>query len=80
MNDKHNTKKEPWRMAVGIIAIACIVYMWAKKDIMSVYAAMPREQVVPLVVTTILVSLMKVAAVAGGILLLRWIVNKRKKK
>ncbi len=73
-------KKEPWRIIVGMIAIAYIVYMWAEKDIMAIYTAMPREQAVPLVVTTVLVSLTKVAVIAGGILLIKWIAGKIKKK
>lgn len=75
-----NRKKEPWRIIVGIIAIAYIVYMWAQKDIITIYTTMPKDQVVPLIVTTILVSLIKVAAIAGGILLIKWIVNRMKKK
>ena len=73
-------KKEPWRIIVGMIAIAYIVYMWVEKDIMAIYTAMPREQAVPLVITTVLVSLTKVAVIAGGILLIKWIAGKIKKK
>lgn len=73
-------KKEPWRIAVGILAIAFIVYMWVEKDIITIYTTMPREQVTPLIVTTIAVSLIKVAAIAGGILLIKWIISKFKNK
>ena len=73
-------KKEPWRIAVGILAIAFIVYMWVEKDIITIYTTMPREQVGPLIVTTIAVSLIKVAAIAGGILLIKWIISKFKNK
>ena len=59
-------KKEPWSIAVGILAIAYIVYMWVEKEIITIYTTMPNEQVVPLIVTTIVVSLVKVAAIAGG--------------
>ncbi|MCR4962753.1 MAG: hypothetical protein K6B40_02580 [Firmicutes bacterium] len=75
-----NSKREPWRIIVGSIAIAYIVYMWAKKDIIAIYTTMPKEQIVPLIVTTLLVSLLKVAAIAGGILLIKWIVHKMTKK
>ena len=80
MENKDNKKKEPWRIIVGILAIAFIVYMWVKKDIMTIYTTMPKEQVVPIIVTTIAVSLIKVAAIAGGILLIKWIVGKITKK
>ena len=73
-------KKEPWRIAVGILAIAFIVYMWVEKDIITIYTTMPREQVAPLIVTTIAVYLIKVAAIAGGILLIKWIISKFKNK
>ncbi len=80
MDHKNSKKKEPWRIIVGCIAIAYIVYMWAEKDVMSIYATMPKEQAIPLIVTTIMVSLIKVAAIAGGILLIKWMINKLKKK
>ena len=78
MGNKDNKKKEPWRIIVGIISIAFIVFMWVEKDIMTIYTTMPKEQVVPLVVTTIAVSLVKVVAIAGGILLIKWIISKIK--
>lgn len=80
MDSRDNKKKEPWRMIVGMISAAFIVYMWAEKDIMAIYATMPKEQAVPLIITTIAVSLIKVAAIAGGILLMKWILSKVKNK
>ena len=58
-------KREPWRIVVGILVIAFIVYMWVEKDIASTYTAA--------------VTLLKVAAMAGGILLVKWIIGKFKK-
>ena len=80
MENKGNKKKEPWRIIVGILAIAFIVYMWVKKDIITIYTTMSKEQIIPLIVTTIAVSLVKVAAIAGGILLIKWIISKFKNK
>ena len=78
---KDNKKKEPWRIIVGILAIAFIVYMWVEKDIMTIYTTMPKEQVAPLIATTIAASfLIKVAAITGGILLIKWIISKFKNK
>ena len=79
MKNRNNGQKEPWRIIVGVISIGFIVYMWIEKDIAGIYATMPQEQVVPLVATTVAVSLVKVAAIAGGILLIKWIVGKAKK-
>ena len=73
-------KREPWRIVVGILAIAFIVYMWVEKDIASTYAALPKEQLLPMIVTSAAVTLLKIAAMAGGILLIKWIIGKLKRK
>ena len=51
-----------------------------QKDIVSVYSTMPKEQVVPLIVTTIGVSLIKIIAIAGVIILIKWIIAKLRNK
>ena len=80
MKNNGGKKTEPWRMIVGMISLVLIVYMWAEKDIAAIYTTMPKEQVIPLIAATIAVSLIKVAAIAGGILLMKWIAGKIKKK
>ena len=80
MDNKKNKEKEPWRIIVFIISILFIVFMWVKNDIVSIYTTMPAKQVAPLIATTIVVSLIKVAAIAGGILLIKWIISKYKNK
>ena len=80
MENNNKKKIEPWRIIVFVIAVAFIIFMWVKKDIAEIYATMPSEQIVPLVVTTIAVSLLKVAVIAGAILLIKWIIDKLKKK
>ena len=77
---ENNKKKEPWRIIACIISIIFIVYMWIEKDITSIYATMPKEEAIPLIITTILVSLAKVTIIAGGILLIKWVGGKIKKK
>lgn len=79
MDNKKTKKKEPWRIIVFIISVLYIVFMWIKKDIVAIYGAMPAEQVAPLIATTVAVSLIKVAAITGGVLLLKWIISKVKK-
>lgn len=79
MNNENKRKREPWRVIVFIISILFIAIMWVKNDVVSIYATMPEEQVVPLIATTILVSLIKVVAIAGGVLLIKWIVDKIKR-
>jgi hypothetical protein len=77
--NKNTNKKEPLRIVVFIIAAAYIIYMWVEKDIVAIYSSMPPEQALPMAVTTIVVSFLKVAILAGGILLVKWIVGKLKK-
>ena len=69
-------KKEPWIIVVAVISIAFIIYMWVEKDIVAIYSSMPKEQALPLIVTTIVVSLIKVIAITVGILFIKWIVKK----
>ena len=76
MKQFKNNNKEPWRIIVGIASIAYILFMWVKKDIVSIYTTMPQEQIVPLIATTVAVSVFKVALIAGAILLIKWIVGK----
>ena len=73
-------KKEPWRIALFLLAAAYIVYLWAKKDIAAIYATAPKEQIVPLILTTVAVSLFKVALLSAAILFVKWIIGKIGKK
>ena len=74
-----NQKKEPWRIIVGALAVAYILFLWVKKDIVSIYSSMPAEQVLPLIVTTVGVSLVKAAGIAAGIWFIKWLLGKRRK-
>ncbi len=69
-------KKEPWRIVVGIMSILFIIFMWVRKDILTIYATMPKEQIVPMIATTVAVSLLKVAIITAAILLVKWLVKK----
>lgn len=73
-------KKEPWRLVVGFLAAVWIIYMWSAKDLAAQYAALPREQALPLIITTVAVSAVKVIAIAAAVWLLRWLVAKLNKK
>ena len=74
MTDK--PKKEPWRIAVAAVAVLYIVFLWAKKDLGAVYANLPPEALLPMIVTSLGVTLLKVAAITAAILLIRWIGRK----
>ena len=78
--NQNNKKKEPWRIAVFIIAVVFIVFLWIKKDIAAVFANTQGEDFLPLLVTTLAVSLLKIAIITAAILLIKWIVGKIIKK
>ena len=80
MSNDNKKKKEPWRMIVFMVSVLFIVFMWVKKDIVSIYTSMPKEQVVPLIATTIAVSLIKICAIAGAVFLVKWLIGKITKK
>lgn len=73
-------KTERWRIIVGIVSILYILFMWMQKDIADIYSTMPAEQVIPLIVTTVGVTLAKVAVLAVVVLLVKWVLVKMKKK
>lgn len=72
-------KKEPWRIAVGVISILFIIFMWIKNDIISIYTTMPKEQIGPLIATTVAVPVLKVAIITAAVLLVKWLLKKVKK-
>lgn len=72
-------KKEVWRIIVAIISVLFIIFMWVKNDIITIYSTMPKEQVVPLIVTTIIVTLVKVCGIALAIFSIKFIISKIKK-
>lgn len=78
--NKNGRKLEPWRIVIGTLSISFIIFLWVKNDIASTLVTMPKEQAIPLIVTTILVSAVKVAVIAGVLLLAKWVIRKIKRK
>ena len=74
MKNKHTAL----RIIIGILSIGYIVFMWIKKDILSIYSAIPHEEAFPLIITTIVVSVFKVLILTCVILLVKWIIKKLK--
>ena len=74
-----NKKIEPWRIVVALLSIGFIIYMWSSKNILDVYESLPEEQMIPLIVTNVVVSLVKVIAIAGGVFVVKWIISKLKR-
>ena len=54
--------------------------MWIKKDIVSIYISMAKDQVIPVIITTVLVSLLKVVVLAFVAQFIKWLISKIKKK
>ena len=80
MSSNGRKKPEPWRIVVFALAILWIIFMWVRKDLASIGTAVPREQLLPLLATTLGVSLLKAAAIAGAVLFLKWLAGKSKNK
>ena len=69
-------KLRPWRIIVFILSLLFIVFLWVRKDIVEIYKTMPRDQIAPLIATTIAVSLLKIGVLAGVIFLIKWLIGK----
>ena len=74
---KTGKKSNLWRIIAAVISGLYIIYLWSSKDI---EAAAGSENMVPIIVTSILVSAAKLALIAGVVLLIKWLSRKFKKK
>ena len=70
-------KADLWQIIAAVISGLYIIYLWSSKDI---EAAAGSENMVPIIVTSILVSTAKLALIAGAVLLIKWLSRKFKKK
>ena len=73
---KKGKKADLWQIIAAVISGLCIIYLWSSKDI---EAAAGSENMVPIIVTSILVSTAKLALIAGAVLLIKWLSKKFKK-
>ena len=76
MDSKDKKKKEPWKIAVFVLSVGYILFTWIDKDVIAIYTTMPREQIFPLIATTVGVSLLKVAVLAAGVFAVKWLIRK----
>ena len=74
---KKGKKADLWQIIAAVISGLYIIYLWSSKDI---EAAAGSENMVPIIVTSILVSTAKLALIAGTVLLIKWLSRKFKKK
>lgn len=80
MSNERKNKIPTWRIVVFIISLVFIVVMWTIKDVGRVHSTTPTEQLVPLIVTTVAVSIFKVLLIVGVVFLIKWIIAKVKNK
>ena len=73
---KKGKKTDLWQIIAAVISGLYIIYLWSSKDI---EAAAGSENMVPIIVTSILVSTAKLALIAGAVLLIKWLSKKFKK-
>ncbi len=72
---KNNIPK-PVRIVMFVAAVGWIVAMWVKKDLAATLAAVPAEAAIPMMVTSLAVTLAKVALLTVVILLIKWLTGK----
>lgn len=73
---KKEKKADLWRIIATVISGLYIIYLWSSNDI---EAAAGSENMLPIIVTSILVAAAKLALLAGAILLIKWLSKKFKK-
>ena len=71
-------KQKPplWKILVAAVSILFILFLWGYKD----FGALPPGEMIPLVALNAVVSLIKIVAVAGVLLGLKWLAEKLSKK
>ena len=67
---------KPLRIVMFVAAVIWIAAMWVKKDIAATLAAVPAEAAVPMIATSLAVTLVKVALLSVAILLVKWLAGK----
>ena len=67
---------KPVRLVMFAVGIIWIAAMWAKKDIAATLAAVPAEAAIPVIVTSMVITILKVALYAAVIWLIKWLVGK----
>ena len=73
----HQKNKPPlWKIIVAAVVILFILFLWGYKD----FGALPPGEMIPLVALNAVVSLVKIVAVAGVLLGLKWLADKFGKK
>lgn len=67
---------KPVRLVLFTVGVIWIAAMWAKKDIVATLATVPAEAAIPMIITSLAITLLKVALYAAVILLIKWLAGK----
>ena len=67
---------KPVRLVLFTVGVIWIAAMWAKKDIAATLATVPAEAAIPMIITSLAITLLKVALYAAVILLIKWLAGK----
>lgn len=68
---------KPVRIVLFVLGVIWIGAMWVKKDVGATLAAVPAEAAVPMIVTSLVITLLKVALFAAVIWLVRKLGGKK---
>ena len=68
-------KKEPWRIAVFVLSASYIVFLLVKKNALSQLSQLSTFSL-PMFATSLGVTVIKVALLAGGYLFVKWLMGK----
>ncbi len=72
--------KKSRRIALAIFSVIVIIIMWTEKDVLGLWSGLTIEDAVPMVITNLTVTALKIALLAGGIYLIKTAFAKIKKK
>ena len=73
----NNSIPKPVRIVLFALGVLWIGAMWMKKDIAATLAAVPAEAAVPVIVTSLMITVLKVGLFAAVIWLIRKLGGKK---
>ena len=71
MFESNKKKKNPWKWTAGLLFIGLLLFMWIKKDLLPVYHTLPKDEVLPVLASSVAVTLSKAALLVGVITLFK---------
>ena len=76
MLESNKKKNVPWKWIAGALSLGFIVVLWVRKDLLAVCSSIPKEELLPVLASSVAVTLMKATLLVGVICLFRWIGGK----